>query len=640
MSIFLKLRLLGLTLFFNFLFVSSSQAANLKPTIISLSPSSGTSDPYQAVSFIAAYSDANGWQNIQSAYLMTAGYGFYGYYNQDQNRLYAYNPATRTWIGGFSPGSPNIIDTHYSKLDCSRTTISGAGNNLTINWSITFKTNYTGLKAVYLMARDDSNLSTGWMVKGSWKITSNIAPVIGSLTPANSTAVSNTTTFFNTVLYDGNGWQDIQLAYFMTTSNGFYAYYSQNLNKLYVYNPKTGAFIGGFAPGSSNIIDTYYSKLDCSQTTVTGAGNSLSITWAVTFKQNYAGKKLIYLMIKDNANTVQGWVNKGSVNIIANYPPVINAIIPENGSISLAKAKINIQVNATDQNKDILKYQFFIGEQLAQDWSTSNNYEWQTSNSDTGTVGITCNVKDTYDKTDTKTITIHIVEPTIDEILKRVVDNYAKISDLKADMILSSTLNGSPFGQNEYCRYYLRPPNQEKTETFSSSNRIAKTDTIITNGSDMYLINPIKKTTQKVDLLIETRISPEQFNQTDLYYNQGAFLNNHNVIENSANSDLSNSIVVLEATPKTPNNIYTKLGLYIDYNKGLLSKIVYYKDNEPPQTFEAVETLQMPNGAWVVSKLKKVPNLTAGDLIVTLTYSNIKINSGLIDAVFDPTKQY
>jgi hypothetical protein len=67
---------------------------------------------------------------------------------------------------------------------------------------------------------------------------------------------------------------------------------------------------------------------------------------------------------------------------------------------------------------------------------------------------------------------------------------------------------------------------------------------------------------------------------------------------------------------------------------------MHYKNAELPQIMEAIETKQMANGAWLPSKVKKTPNLTAGNLIAILSYSNIQINIGLTDSDFDPYKQY
>ncbi|MDD5595087.1 MAG: outer membrane lipoprotein-sorting protein [Candidatus Omnitrophica bacterium] len=334
------------------------------------------------------------------------------------------------------------------------------------------------------------------------------------------------------------------------------------------------------------------------------------------------------------------WFDGLSLSTTVNSAPQITNIAPADNSDILLGAKVNITATASDADNDPLEYQFSITGTIKQAWSSANTYAWQTTEADLGLSSVTCDVRDNKGGTASKTISLRVINPTVEEILQKVADNYAKIYDLKADMTLTSTLNGEPFGQTGYCRYFFKAPNKENTETFSDATRATKTEAVITDSSNMHLIDHLKKTTQSIDLLTEVGISSDQFNQMDLYYNQSNFLNNHTITKNPETSDLGNFIIALEAVPKTENEIYTKLGLYIDYNKGLLSKIVYYKNDELPQILEAQETKQIPNGAWVVSVLKKTPNLKAGNLIITLTYTDLQINSGLSDSIFDPTKQY
>ena len=328
-----------------------------------------------------------------------------------------------------------------------------------------------------------------------------------------------------------------------------------------------------------------------------------------------------------------------------NHPPKIIRIIPPNGSTFLAGANIKIRVYAYDPNKDPLEYQFLIGGSIKQPWSNSNTYIWQTSASDTAAVDITCQVRDNKGGQSSKTITYHIINPTIKEILQKVADNYAKIYDFKADMSLASTLDGQPFGTPEYCRYYFKAPNKEKTESFTDSSRTTKTEVIIINGSNMYLIDPVKNIKQQVDLLADAGIDATQFNQMDLYYNLTLFLSKHTITKNNSNSELNNMIVALDVIPKTPNNIYDKLGISIDYSKGIIVRYSIYRRNESSQLeldqeTKIIASQRMSNNTWLPKKMTKTPNLTSGTFISILTYENIQINTGLTDFDFDPNMQF
>ncbi|MCX5698197.1 MAG: hypothetical protein NTX01_00650, partial [Candidatus Omnitrophica bacterium] len=273
-------------------------------------------------------------------------------------------------------------------------------------------------------------------------------------------------------------------------------------------------------------------------------------------------------------------------------------------------------------------------------WSSSNTYIWQTSSADKGAVSITCEVKDPSSNLTSKTISLRILDPTIQEVLAKVADNYAKIFDFSADMTLSSTLNTKPFGTTDYCHYYFQAPNKEKTESFNDATRGVKTEIVIVDNSTMYFIDPVNKNKEQVDLLSDTGVSSDQFSQMDIYYNLDNFLINHDVIIDGLKTDFNNLIIVINAAPKIKNDLYSRIEIYVDYEKGLIVKMLHYKNDELPQILEALGSQKMANGAWVVNKLRKNPNFTAGNLMVTLTYENIKINSGLSDVVFDPAQQY
>lgn len=148
---------------------------NRAPEVGTISPSSGTSKPGQLVTFTTTYSDPDGWKNIKYVHLLfnTTVNGsncFYGYYNQNTNKLYLRNDDNTAWLGGYAPGTSKTIYNSYAVLDCAKTTVSGNGKTLTVKWAIIFKGAFAGTKNSYLYVRDDSNLYSGWKKKGTWQI--------------------------------------------------------------------------------------------------------------------------------------------------------------------------------------------------------------------------------------------------------------------------------------------------------------------------------------------------------------------------------------------------------------------------------------------------------------------------------------
>jgi hypothetical protein len=293
----------------------------------SIAPTFGSSLPDAAVEFTAVYSHLGGWQELKSAYLlMNATTGekncLSAYYNQNENKLYLRNNANTCWLGGFAPGSSKIIQNSYVKIDCLKTTVTGSGNDLIVKWNITPKLAFANIKTknIYLKADDDYGVAVAWMQKGTWLIGANSTPAVATVLPSRGANRVIQPITFSTTYTDPNTWQDIKAAYFLINTstankNCFYGYYNQNTNKLYLRNDANTAWLGGFAPGSSKIIENSFAKLDCAQTTLITSGNCLKVKWNITFKDTFTGAKNTYLKVIDDSNASAGLTQKGTWTI-------------------------------------------------------------------------------------------------------------------------------------------------------------------------------------------------------------------------------------------------------------------------------------------------------------------------------------
>ncbi len=324
----------------------------------------------------------------------------------------------------------------------------------------------------------------------------------------------------------------------------------------------------------------------------------------------------------------------------ANTAPQIIRVIPGDGTVFFAGANIPMHIAAYDAERDALEYQFSVGGAVVQAWSASKTCYWQSSVSDTGAVSVLCEVRDPRGGSARQSLAFTFINPTAQEVLRKIADNYSGIRDFKADTVYSSTLNCKAFGDVQHCRYFFMAPDKEKIETFSDSTRSAKTEIILTNGQTVYLLDPQNKTRDEVNLMQSEGINPGEIDYTDIYYDQPRFLSAHTIVKVDAETNFNSKLVCVDAFPLQENSMYSKLRLYIDYNKGIMSKIRLYHDNALIQTVEVAESRQMPGGMWVPVKISKIPALNAGKLVSTMTYANIQINPGLSQDEFDPGKQY
>ncbi|MDD5437458.1 MAG: hypothetical protein PHX20_07955, partial [Candidatus Omnitrophica bacterium] len=110
-----------------------------------------------------------------------------------------------------------------------------------------------------------------------------------------------------------------------------------------------GVMAGGYAPGSSRTLTNSYCKLECAGTRVIKSGNTMTITWAVTFKRPLSGKEYnTYLKVTDKANASTGWDKKGAWTV--NFPPKTGSISPARGS-SKAGQQVRISSRYSDRDK-------------------------------------------------------------------------------------------------------------------------------------------------------------------------------------------------------------------------------------------------------------------------------------------------
>lgn len=291
------------------------------PALGTIVPSSGIGSANVSQIFTTTFSDADGWQNIQYVYFQinsqTNGTNcFYGYYNQNLNKLYLRNDANSAWVGGYAPGSSSTIENSYARLNCAATIVTGSGTALTVKWSVTLKQPFTGAKKTYLYIRDDANLYVNWTQKGTWTLP-NIVPQLGAVSPSFGASIPNNTFKITATYTDANTWQNIQYPHFLINTsavgaNCIYTHYNRDTNRMYLRNDANTAWVGGFSPGSGYTVENSYAKLNFASSSVSGSGNTLTIKWSITFKSAFLGTKNVYLNMSDYAGASTGWVKKGA----------------------------------------------------------------------------------------------------------------------------------------------------------------------------------------------------------------------------------------------------------------------------------------------------------------------------------------
>ena len=373
------------------------------PLNVSLTPRAATDAPGAARLFTAVYSDPKGNANISQAMLQlnTSTSGLNGlrcYYAAASNLLFFLNETGTGYSGGFAPGSNNVISNSRGSLDCSQTTVTRSGNDITVAWSVKATTALSGLRLnCFLFVRNKDNLIDNFEAFGNWLITGNVAPVNVSLSPANTTANLGVPQDLTTVYSDANGAQSLsQLLLRVGTpfNDCFQGFYDQLSDKLYLLNDSATTYIGGFAPGSNNVIISQHGTLDCANTVVTRSGNVITIKWrvAITYQPWTGTKQNVWMYARDRGNLQAPFAIKGSWTVGGNAAPLNVSITPDTivsplNSQQIVSARYQDSNGANNLSQVILRMGTVLSTGLQAYYDVQANRLYLANDAGTGYIG-------------------------------------------------------------------------------------------------------------------------------------------------------------------------------------------------------------------------------------------------------------
>jgi len=346
-------------------------AIHYSPENVSLSPDSGSCEANERANFITEYSDENGYQDIRYGGLKF-GSKLQLRYVRASNELSIWRypePGEKgAWLGNCAPGSDNIIDYTAGKLYCADTTVNGTGNNLTVNWSVSFDENIARSNpyTTSLLVKDMAGLKDGWEKFGTWKVNDpNNGPENISINPVNGQVYQGEIGYLECVYQDLDGADDISRAKVLISesfddiTNALYLKYENQENKLYLYDPEDGEWEGGYAPGSDNVLGFLGIKFYCEYTTVERNGTDLIITWASSSDDMYPEKK-VFLHVSDIQNATDGWDEFGTWEIIPLAPETGTVVPDESGALPDTKVSFVTTYSDPEGFADIKEAQFKI----------------------------------------------------------------------------------------------------------------------------------------------------------------------------------------------------------------------------------------------------------------------------------------
>ena len=176
-----------------------------RPANVSLEPKGGAlATTPTKLTLTSRYSDADGYGDLAACHLLlntTSSSGanaVYVMYDAAANKLYLRNDASTGWLGGYAPGSAQVIENSNCELDCQGTTVAGLRTTLTINWKIELKPSMAGRTLpAWLTVFDKGGLKDDWEQVASFNVgqappapaSGNVKLMAGSKKTGSSTTV-------------------------------------------------------------------------------------------------------------------------------------------------------------------------------------------------------------------------------------------------------------------------------------------------------------------------------------------------------------------------------------------------------------------------------------------------------------------
>ncbi len=247
----------------------------------------------------------NGYAYLNAANLivnsgLTYQNGCVLWYDRPSNGLYMWNGSG--WDAPLTIGVTGTLSSAQCSVNTGTSTVVPAGNDLTLNLAITFANGFIGSgKNVYGWVGDRANADNGVYPQiATWTPVAT-APSLVSVTAGSTVSV---------VLADVNGYSYINAANIVINkvlnwANSCNVWYDLPSNTLYLWNG-SGWDISPLGAGGTTLANSQCS-LNGAASTVTGAGNTLTLNLALNYTSAMAGVQNVYVWSNDKADASTGY---------------------------------------------------------------------------------------------------------------------------------------------------------------------------------------------------------------------------------------------------------------------------------------------------------------------------------------------
>ena len=301
---------------------NASSSRTLSPRAVgvgTVTPSSGNGSRQTFTATFDSTGTTISWVEMLIATASDASAGLdycFVHYDRNGNGFWVYGSGG-FFMGPVTPGNlSNQLLNQFCALSTKNSTVSFAGNTLTVNMEITFKKD--GDRKIFLRAYDNSNVDTGWVQKGTW--TAVHAPFASMSVSPNTGGGNGTQTFTVTDPampgYEGADtftWVQFLIAAGDKTGAFCFVHYDRPGNALWMYDQSLHFFVGPVTPGEvTGGLNSPACFIDTQHTTVNKAGGNVVLAIPITLKAPLAGARTLFQRETDEILRDTDWIATGT----------------------------------------------------------------------------------------------------------------------------------------------------------------------------------------------------------------------------------------------------------------------------------------------------------------------------------------
>ncbi len=296
---------------------------NVKPQVVSIDPNAGPLPIDTKTTLSSVYRDLNGYADLRKCYMLvcdgfTQANAMLLLYDKATNKVYLKNDANSSWGIGYTVGTDVTLSNSQCEVYVNDITATGAGNDLTVNWSFKLKPSMTGKNLYSWMYVTDSKAAfDGWKKMGTHF--TPVAPTCVSVAPSTGHVQTATPQIFTTIYSDDNGSADIYQCYFQigqtgSLANNVVVLYDTKQGKVFLRNDANTSWGTGYTPGTAVVLENSQCKVYVANTEVSSDSDDMRVDWSIELKASLVPKLLGERMYcRDNEYMNSTWKLKGYV---------------------------------------------------------------------------------------------------------------------------------------------------------------------------------------------------------------------------------------------------------------------------------------------------------------------------------------